>query len=93
MLSIPLRFFACQEQDMYSHGVTDSAALPHEGELVELVLDGRKVAIVGTYTQRIFRSRWSGYQVERVSSWRSADADTSAAALAHGAINVREDCN
>jgi len=78
---------------MYTQGVTNSTALPYEGELVEFVLDGRKVAIVGTYAQRIFRSRLSGYHIERVSSWRSADADSSAAALAHCAINVRDDSN
>ena len=60
---------------MYTHDVTDSAGLPREGEPVEFVLDGCRVAIVGTYAQRTFRSRWSGYRVERVSSWRSADLD------------------
>jgi hypothetical protein len=86
---------------MYTHGVTDSTGLPHDGQPVEFVLDGRKVAIVGTYAHRIFRSRWSVYGVERVSSWRSTDVDSSAAAsLNHAdcatfasAINVRDDCN
>ncbi len=57
-----------------------SAGLPGEGERIEFVLDGRDVAIDGTYIQRTFRSRWSGYTVERVRSWRPADVDSSVAA-------------
>jgi hypothetical protein len=56
-----------------------SAGLPDEGERIEFVLDGRDVALDGTYVQRIFRSRWSGYTAERVSSWRPADVDSVAA--------------
>ena len=40
------------------------AGLPDEGERIEFILDGRDVAIDGTYIQRTFRSRWSGYTVE-----------------------------
>lgn len=50
-----------------------SAALPQEGQPVEFVLDGREVAMDGTYDQRTFRSRWAGYEVERLHIWRSAD--------------------
>jgi len=50
--------------------VASSIALPPEGESVEFVLDGREVAMDGTYTQQTFQSRWSGYDVQRVRSWR-----------------------
>lgn len=53
--------------------VKDSAGLPQEGEPVEFVLEGRDVVMNGTYVEQTFRSRWSGYAVERVRSWRSAD--------------------
>ena len=52
--------------------VASSIALPPEGESVEFVLDGREVAMDGTYTHQTFQSRWSGYDVQRVRSWRSA---------------------
>ena len=50
-----------------------SAGLPHEGQLVEFALDGRAVMINGTYASRIFRSRWSGYGMDRVFTWRPAN--------------------
>jgi hypothetical protein len=56
-----------------------SAGLPDEGERIEFVLDGRDVALDGIYVQRTFRSRWSGYTVERVRSWRPADVNSVAA--------------
>lgn len=46
--------------------------LPDEGQPVEFVLEGRDVPLAGTYVEQTFRSRWSGYAVERVRSWRSA---------------------
>ena len=55
--------------------IASSAALPPEGKSVEFVLDGRKVAIEGTYMRQIFQSRWSGYDIHRVPTWRLADAD------------------
>ena len=61
---------------MYAQWVTRSAELPHEGQPVEFVLEGRDVAIDGTYAEQTFRSRWSGYAVERVHSWRSADLNS-----------------
>jgi len=48
------------------------AGLPCEGQPVEFVLEGRDVPIAGTYVEQTFRSRWSGYSVERVRAWRSA---------------------
>lgn len=48
------------------------AGLPHEGQPVEFVLEGRDVPITGTYVAQTFRSRWSDYSVERVRTWRSA---------------------
>lgn len=64
---------------MSAQWVTSSAGLPHEGHPVEFVLDGRDVPMVGTYVEHTFRSRWSGYEVERVRTWRSADLDCSVA--------------
>ncbi len=67
---------------MCSHWVSSSTGLPHEGEQIQFVLDGREVAMNGTYTQQTFRSHWSNYDVARVRRWRSADPDSSVAASA-----------
>ena len=53
--------------------VTSSAALPHDGDCVEFVLDGHRVALGGTYRHQAFQSRWSEYDVQRVRSRRPAD--------------------
>ncbi len=50
--------------------VRSSVTLPREGQPVEFVLDNRNVAIEGTYTRRVFQSRWTSYDVERVCEWR-----------------------
>lgn len=58
---------------MSAQWVASSAELPHEGEPVEFLLDGRDVAMDGTYVHQIFRSHWSDYDVGRVRNWRLAD--------------------
>jgi hypothetical protein len=63
---------------MTSDWVASSAALPHDGESVEFVLDGRQVPMDGTYVHQTFKSRWSGYDIQRVRTWRPADMDGSA---------------
>ena len=55
---------------MSESSFVSSAGLPHEGQLVEFALDGRNVMINGTYVSRTFRSRWSGYNMDRVFTWR-----------------------
>lgn len=55
--------------------VNGAAGLPQEGEPVEFVLDGRDVALNGTYVEHTFRSRYSGYAIERVRSWRPVGLD------------------
>ena len=60
---------------MDARHVNGTAGLPREGEPVEFVLDGREVALNGTYVEHIFRSRYSGYAIERVRSWRSVGVD------------------
>jgi hypothetical protein len=60
--------------------IASSLGLPHEGEPVEFFLDGRDVALEGTYVRQIFRSRWNGYEVDRVNTWRSSEARAHAAA-------------
>jgi hypothetical protein len=62
---------------MYTQWIRSIAGLPLEGQPVEFVLDGREVAIEGTYIERAFRSRWSDYTIERVRSWRPAGFDSS----------------
>jgi hypothetical protein len=52
--------------------IPSSTALPHDGDAVEFVLDGRKVPLDGTYTRQTFNSRWSGYDIQRVRTWRVA---------------------
>ena len=59
---------------MQLDSVTNSSGLPHEGQRVEFVLEDRKVALHGTYSQQAFHSRWSEYALERVRSWQSDDA-------------------
>jgi hypothetical protein len=54
--------------------IASSTALPHDGDSVEFVLDGRKVPLDGTYTRQTFNSRWSGYDVQRVRTWRVMEA-------------------
>jgi hypothetical protein len=58
---------------MSSQWVESATGLPHNGQPVEFVLDGRQVAMIGTYLRQTFWSRWSGYDVQRVRTWRSAD--------------------
>lgn len=53
--------------------IASSAALPAEGKAVEFVLDGRNVAIEGTYIRQTFQSRWSRYDIQRVRTWRPLD--------------------
>ena len=65
---------------MSNEWIASSCGLPQEGEPVEFVLDGRGVALDGTYVQQIFRSRWTGYEVGRVRTWRSSDSRVPAAA-------------
>lgn len=62
-----------KEKNMDTHSINRAAGLPREGEPVEFVLEGREVALNGTYVEHVFRSRYSGYAVERVRSWRPAD--------------------
>jgi hypothetical protein len=66
-----------EEKNMSAEWVSSSAALPHDGEPVEFVLDGREVALDGTYVRQTFQSRWSGYDVQRVRTWRPADMQSS----------------
>lgn len=61
---------------MDSLWVSSAAGLPFEGQPIEFVLDGRDVAMDGIYGLGTFQSRWSGYAVERVHSWRSVDLST-----------------
>lgn len=58
---------------MDTQPVRGAVGLPQEGEPVEFLLEGRDVALNGTYIEQIFRSRYSGYAVDRVRSWRSID--------------------
>ena len=70
--------------------VTSSTALPQEGQPVEFVVDGRVVAMGGIYVRRTFRSRWAGYEAERVHTWRSAVwiADGGQTVLRTGSVAV-----
>jgi hypothetical protein len=61
---------------MHDQWVGSASGLPQEGQSVEFVLDGREVAMGGTYVERTFRSHWSGYPIERVRSWRPANFDS-----------------
>ena len=58
--------------------IAGSSVLPREGQLIEFVVDGYDVAIVGTYAQRAFRSHRSAYSIDQVLTWRSSGFDLSA---------------
>ncbi len=66
---------------MASQEFTNATGLPREGQPVDFVLDGRDIPIHGTYAERTFRSRWSGYEIESVRAWRYADADSPVATV------------
>ena len=80
---------------MSAQWVRSSIGLPHEGESVEFVLDGREVPLAGTYLQQTFRSRWWGYETQRVRTWRPADMDSPASEseLAHSATHSLAHCD
>ena len=68
---------------MSAQWVTSATGLPHQGESVEFMLDGRSVAMDGTYDRQTFRSRWTGYDIQRVRTWRLADANSAEAHAPH----------
>jgi hypothetical protein len=72
---------------MSAQWVTSATGLPHQGESVEFMLDGRSVAMDGTYDRQTFRSRWTEYEVQRVRTWRLADANSAEAHAAHSATD------
>lgn len=55
---------------MYDDWIQISAGLPTDGEQIEFLLDGRSVAMQGTYTLPAFHSHWAEYGVDRVRRWR-----------------------
>jgi len=70
---------------MNVQSVNGSQGLPREDQPVEFFLDGRDTPIVGIYGEQTFRSRWSGYAIDRVSSWRSVGiAERAPASLSVG---------
>jgi hypothetical protein len=68
--------------------VRSSTALPREDQPVEFVLDNRNAAIEGTYTGRIFQSRWTSYDIERVRAWRIAAFSSNNPAQDAGCIST-----
>ncbi len=58
---------------MHPSWIRSAAALPRAGQPVEFLIDHRDIAIDGTYSGQVFCSRWTRYDVERVSAWRLAD--------------------
>jgi hypothetical protein len=72
---------------MSAQWVTSATGLPHQGESVEFMLDGRSVPMDGTYDRQTFRSRWTGYDIQRVRTWRLADANSAEAHTPHSAAD------
>jgi hypothetical protein len=64
---------------MHAQWVPSSTELPCENEPVEFVLDHREAPMAGIYALRTFRSHWTGYEAERVRTWRSSGATATAA--------------
>jgi hypothetical protein len=56
------------------------------------MLDGRSVAMDGTYDRQTFRSRWTDYEVQRVRTWRLADANSVEAIAAYSATDRLAHC-
>jgi len=77
---------------MSAQWVTSATSLPHQGESVEFMLDGRSVAMDGTYDRQTFRSRWTGYEVQRVRTWRLADANSAEAVAPRSAAGRLAHC-
>jgi len=77
---------------MSAQWVTSATGLPHQGESVEFMLDGRSVPMDGTYDRQTFKSRWTGYDVQRVRTWRLADANSAEARVAHSATDRLAHC-
>ena len=50
--------------------VESSVDLPSEGGSVEFILRDREVIMGGSFSDLTFHSRWSGYNVNRVQTWR-----------------------
>jgi len=63
--------------------VIGATVLPREGQLIEFIVDGYDVSIVGTFALGAFRSHRSEYAVERVLTWRSSGFDLSPAIKRH----------
>jgi hypothetical protein len=77
---------------MSAQWVTSATGLPHQGESVEFMLDNRSVAMDGTYDRQTFRSRWTGYDIQRVRTWRLADVNSAEARTAHRATDLVAHC-
>ena len=77
---------------MSAQWVTSASGLPHQGESVEFMLDGRSVAMDGTYDRQAFRSRWTEYDIQRVRTWRLADAHSAEAHAAHSTTDRVANC-
>jgi len=51
---------------MDAQWVASSTVLPFEGQAINFLLEDRAIALEGTYAGQTFRSRWTGYDVDRV---------------------------
>ncbi|MEO5625038.1 MAG: hypothetical protein ABIQ70_03385 [Dokdonella sp.] len=67
---------------MHKQWVSCSASLPHDGDPIHFQLSDRDVPLDGTYTNGVFHSRWSDYDVGRVRLWSSLNIDAIMAAAA-----------
>ncbi len=59
---------------MQTQWISCAEGMPREHEPICFQIDGRERSMEGTYTSGVFRSRWSAYDIDRVGSWRVADA-------------------
>lgn len=58
--------------------IRSSISLPFENQPVTFHVDGRSIALDGTYALQNFRTRWAGYTIDRVDRWRAVVAGPSA---------------
>ncbi len=66
---------------MQTEWIFSSTFLPFAGDSVEFMLEEREQPIHGTFVNGVFHSRWADYEIDRVQSWRAAEADPSLEAM------------
>lgn len=74
---------------MVEDWINSSTGLPRDGDQIEFAIVDRTVALDGIYSHQAFHSRWAGYGIDRVCSWRKLTKECVLATPArHQALRV-----